>query len=488
MEPLGSQGKCLQDMKQDIKTVQRPEELSMLLLCLAALLLRLWKIGDESLWQDEGFSVYISRFSIPFILQSLSYEFHPPLYYAILHFCLSFADSEAWIRGISVAAGVLTIPCIYYLGKELLSAKAGLISAFLLAFSPLHIEYCREARPYSLFCFLFTLSMLLFIRTMNTGRDRTIVLYCVATLAAVWTEFTGLFLLPIQAFVLLARKEKLERRWVSILAIITFLSAPVIWAFFARLLDLRTKLFWIPRQTPMQDIMQIMDAFMTGSGARSYWVALMLLPPIMWLIFSRFRLCRDVTIMWLLLPNLVFMLLSFWRPLFLVRQLLFTLPPFLLLMGGGMALLLQEKKKAAALLLLAALLIPAALGLGSLYGSLHKENWRALAAAVKEKGRAGDGMLFASEYPSYVFRYYYRNMHGTPAYRSLDHEADDRMLRCCLDGLERVWVVAYLKHDPDPAIVHAIDWLTSHWAEKSHQEFRGQELILFEKKRGAGLP
>jgi mannosyltransferase len=459
------------------------------LICIAGLMVRLWNLGAESLWQDEGFSVYLSRHSLTFIMQSMAYEFHPPLYYVLLHLWLMFSTTDAWIRLLSVIPAVLTIPCIYALGKDLHSRNAGIVAAFLLALSPLHGEFSREARPYSLFCFLFSLSMLLFIRARASHKDRLVIFYCLATIAAIWTQFTGLFLLLIQALILMARKEKMTKRRAACLGFIIVLTLPVIHSFVLRLLDLRTKLFWIPAQTPMQDAAQIMDAFVAWSGRGFFLVALLALPLALWLIPKSFSQLKQVALLWLLVPITIFIATSFWRPLFLVRQLLFCLPPFLLIVGSGIALLFELDRKIAAGILLAAMVIPGLLGLSALHGEGHKENWRDLAAAVKQKGMTHDGILFVSEYPSYTFyRYYDDRRSAMLLYRSLDHKGDEETLTHSLEGITRIWVVAHLEGRPDYPIIHAIDWLRAHWVEKSHERFRGQDLFLFERKGDSDSP
>jgi len=58
-----------------------------------------------------------------------------------------FDRSEAALRSLSLLAGLISIYLLYLLGRALLGAGVGLISAALLALSPFALYYSQEARP-----------------------------------------------------------------------------------------------------------------------------------------------------------------------------------------------------------------------------------------------------------------------------------------------------------------------------------------------------
>ncbi|MBI1879761.1 MAG: glycosyltransferase family 39 protein, partial [Chloroflexi bacterium] len=62
----------------------------------------------------------------------------------------ALAGSEAWLRIPAVVWGTLALPLAYQLGRTLLGNSEGLLFMALLAFSPLHVRYSQEARPYAL--------------------------------------------------------------------------------------------------------------------------------------------------------------------------------------------------------------------------------------------------------------------------------------------------------------------------------------------------
>src|SRR5438445_7581572 len=121
--------------------------LALVLIVSTGALLRIVKLGSESLWLDEAYSIYTSQESLPEIVQEASRDVHPPLYYFALHYWLKFfVDTESAARSLSVVFGVIAIPLIYGLASLLFDRMTGLFSATLLAWSHFNIEYSQEAR------------------------------------------------------------------------------------------------------------------------------------------------------------------------------------------------------------------------------------------------------------------------------------------------------------------------------------------------------
>lgn len=80
---------------------------------------------------------------------------------------LFFEQSEYWLflaRIPWVVIWSLTIVLFYFIWKELISRKFGLLLAFLLAISPMNIEMSKFIREYIYFYFLLSLYLLLFLK------------------------------------------------------------------------------------------------------------------------------------------------------------------------------------------------------------------------------------------------------------------------------------------------------------------------------------
>ena len=88
------------------------------------------------------------------------WDFHPPLFYLVLHFWRSLgADTEFSLRLLPVAFGTLSIVVLYRLSTYLLGSETGLVTSFLLAISPYHIWFDQMLRPYTAAFFLTLLSL-----------------------------------------------------------------------------------------------------------------------------------------------------------------------------------------------------------------------------------------------------------------------------------------------------------------------------------------
>ena len=146
----------------------------LLLFCLLwlAFFLRLYTIDHASLWGDEGFSVAIANYPISTILESkviiqnyAYHESHPPLYYLLLHGSrILLGDSDFTYRFVSVLFGMLLLPLIYQLGKQVHSKQAGRLALGLGAVNSIWIQYSQEARMYTLIMLLATAVTLSAIR------------------------------------------------------------------------------------------------------------------------------------------------------------------------------------------------------------------------------------------------------------------------------------------------------------------------------------
>jgi mannosyltransferase len=188
--------------------LERRERWVLALAVLVGTVLRLVRLGADSLWFDELFSLFIARGSLPSILANEANSGHPFLYYALLHFWLSLGQSEAVVRLLSVIAGILLIPAVYYLAYLLLDKPTGLIAAWLAALFPFQIYYSRELRMYSLTALWSALILALFVRTIRHGKPGAWVGYVLVGVLGVYTNYYVAFDLAAATLVGLA-----IRRW-----------------------------------------------------------------------------------------------------------------------------------------------------------------------------------------------------------------------------------------------------------------------------------
>ena len=84
--------------------------------------LRVFQLGQQSLWYDEGFSLYLSSQDIATITSTTAADIHPPLYYYVLHYWLiAVGSSEFAVRYLSLLWGVLSVPVLCILTGKIFS-------------------------------------------------------------------------------------------------------------------------------------------------------------------------------------------------------------------------------------------------------------------------------------------------------------------------------------------------------------------------------
>nr|ALV85542.1 dolichyl-phosphate-mannose-protein mannosyltransferase [uncultured bacterium pA1] len=166
--------------------------------------LRLINIGAEPYWGDEVLSLDIVRHfpSIPEMLRYLSQvEFHPPLYYLMLHFWMPlFGEAEAGTRSLSVLFGAGTIVVAYVAGMRIFSdRKAALVAAFVTAILPMQIEYGQEARPYVIFCFFGAVAATSLWEYLRRRKRVWLAVYVVSSIIGLYLHYSYFFVLAATA-------------------------------------------------------------------------------------------------------------------------------------------------------------------------------------------------------------------------------------------------------------------------------------------------
>ncbi len=186
-------------------------------------ILRLYRLGDQSIWIDEYPNVlYLDAPNLHTYLLMLRLYLPEQgqawLYYIILYYvgqCVG--DSVLYLRIVSVAFGLMPIPLLYILARHLAGRRAGLIAALCLALSPQHIWYSQEIRPSPLVAPLVLLSLIGIVRAVREDKYSWIWLSLSANVLLLWTHLFLVLLLPVEAVLLafhLRRRFAIAALWV----------------------------------------------------------------------------------------------------------------------------------------------------------------------------------------------------------------------------------------------------------------------------------
>ena len=117
------------------------------------------------------------------------WDFSPPLFYWIEHVMLMFGKTEEILRFVPAVLGVLTIPLIYFVGKEFLDRNVGIIAAIAATFSPFLIFYSQEARAYSMTVFFIAFAMIFYLKALKNNDIKNWALFGLLSALAFWSHY-----------------------------------------------------------------------------------------------------------------------------------------------------------------------------------------------------------------------------------------------------------------------------------------------------------
>ena len=414
--------------------------------CFLAFALRVYGLGELSLWYDEGWSVHLARLTpwqaLPQIMSSG--HTHPPLYYLLLGMWQALGGpSEFSMRFPSLAFGVLTVVLGYRLGRELFGQGTGLATALLLALAPPQVVYSQEARSYTLFALEYAFLILLtcrFLRrrwwlfhrqALSPGDWAALVL--VETMA-LYTHYFALILLAYLGLMVLGaclldrrlawdQRWMALRQWLGVQLLVGLLYLPWAWTA-ARQLGEHAPLDM--RALPLCPFLGLMWRFyfsgLSWAAARypHFVQATLVLAILGGVSFLANILLRRIgswdwlTLGCFLLPLGAVFGIEQTRPGIHPRYtLMLSVPLFLLFtrqvilwLGGSGGRLSDGGAKLAGTVLGVVILLSLALGMQAMAQEHHKDDVRGLASYLTTEATAQDLIIF--DYEDFAFRYYYQ--------------------------------------------------------------------------------
>lgn len=175
-------------------------------LTLLGAVLRFTRIGHQGFWFDEANTAQLVHFSpgqmLGLIPQS---ESTPPLYYCVAWvWARVFGYHEAALRSLSAVVGVAIVPVAFAAGAKLISRRAGLIAAALVACNPLLIWYSQEARSYSMLAFLASASLLAFAYARESPTPGVVAAWVLTSALALATHYYAVLIVVPEAVWLLS--------------------------------------------------------------------------------------------------------------------------------------------------------------------------------------------------------------------------------------------------------------------------------------------
>lgn len=166
-------------------------------LTLLALAARVWRLDGQSMWWDEGVSVYLTTVGPRglTIAKDFAVDLHPPAYYALLGLWRGVFGPSVWSdRLLSVFAGTVTVPVVLVLTRRVAGQpRSALVPAFaaalLAAVSPIDVYYSQEIRMYPLLPLLGGASLLATLNVFERGSRRAWVQWTVLSAFSLYVYY-----------------------------------------------------------------------------------------------------------------------------------------------------------------------------------------------------------------------------------------------------------------------------------------------------------
>jgi len=504
------------------------------LILLAALALRLWRLGDANLWWDEALAIWAVRKGLVGATLWTASDVHPPLYFWSLWVWVRFfGQSEFAMRSLSAFAGVLTVALVRCVGARLGGRHTGNLAALLTALARFHVWWSQEMRMYVLAGLLGMASIYCLLRWWDGERERSphrsspsvwLLAYAVCAAGALYTILLMGALLVAQNLAILIswlldrqnRRPSILRRWILVQLAIGALLA--VWVAFSWG-RMRT---WSVAGAPMAPLsyLRLYGTLLTTGISENIdrYAPVLLLPLAVLLLSGGLALSasrkdrarpRPQGIGALLLSSTVIVggaaiytatlpRSLFYTPNIEARYFLPFAPPFWILLAWGVTTIARRWRAAGAALGVALLAVWLVFLPGHYRGRYLRDTLQTMVRAIVSQAQEGDLVLLDSgnRYP--IFLYYYEGL-SPGLWRppmaqipqgegQLTPEKVQPTLEPLLRAHSRLWLAQVDVNLADPQQL-ARRWLDEHSSQVLAQRFGANVLYLYDPQgRPAGPP
>jgi uncharacterized membrane protein len=239
-------------------------------LTLVAAALRLYRIGHQSLWFDEAYTVMLVKLPLGHMLSTVPRTESTPYLYYVLAWIWThiFGRGAADLRALSALCGIAVVPVAYLAAGRLCgNRRAALSVAALAAFNPLLIWYSQEARAYELLVLTSACTLLAFACAREEPTARRLAAWGVACGLALASHYDAALVVVPEALWLLIEHRRRSGAWVA-----TGFVAACGGALLPLLIEQSNShnASWI-RKAPLNDRLgQILPQFLLGTGSHAY--------------------------------------------------------------------------------------------------------------------------------------------------------------------------------------------------------------------------
>ncbi len=393
-------------------------------------------LTGQSIRLDESQSVWVAVKPIGELVEFVAEDVHVPLYFIMLHFwTVFFGTSTTAIRALSFVFYILTLPFLYSLVKNLSDKRVAVATVALFSLSPFVIWYSFEARMYTLLTLITTINHMFYLKFLKTSGSEGKLGYVISAILGTYTHYFFFFVLAGQFLYLLFRtswvmfrkdetlhpastseKYKFKKNLkVYIGMAISVLVFFMPWATYVYSLEGASSTQPLIPNPTEYNVIQTFIYFLFGHQSPHIQGLLVSLWPLsailLFLVFAKGDKIKvaylDYFVVLTFVPLIMIFTISFIRPIFLARYLIFITPSLFLLLS--LALLKRTggffSSSIPALLTIMFMFL-----INQTASSTNpaKENYLGVALFLNEKVTPSDVVAVSAPFTIYPIEYYYQ--------------------------------------------------------------------------------
>ena len=484
---------------------------------IVGLLLRLYALNRQSLWFDEGVTVWKVAQPYSRLWGLNSIDTVPPLYYWLLKMWVGlWGLNDTSIRLFSALLGTATIPVVYSLGKTFFNVRTGLIASVLMTTATYHIQYSQEARSYALVTLVFALCWRFLSGSLKNGQCW--LGYSMCGVLLLYSHGISLFYLAALNVYFFLDPDNLKsrqlRNWlVSNLAIgASFL--PWFWTYLAQISSFQNQTH-LPQPTLSGVVgtlillgslppstTGLLPVLLQGTPLfvpliQTLWMTsflFLLLAPL--LLFSRNRdlAVYRIYVLFVLPLGLIVVYSLFWQSIYVDRLMLVSLVPLIVILSSTIDLPARRVRPLASSVL-AVYVLCISFSVYAYYQSQWKEDYRGATAYLIPNLHQGDALIFVASLGEILFDWYSEGQGSCETKTGMPEgifdrsepnpgltvkqKEDLRRLPEVVRNHKRIWLFKNRTYTHDPLEMTEA-WLAQSINKVQTINFHGVQLVLFQ--------